>query len=193
MDIGIEKAEIRKPRRHLKWLKPIVLLLFCFIVILSIPVLRVQFKYKSRVVSGDSIVPPNIGLVVSTGENELFENKLAQAIKLFQDGKIGRLIVSGDNSSIASARLFAADQGLPEDTIMPDNAKNIFESCSHVRDNFGLSRVIIISQKSNLRRSLFVCNESGLTAWGVVAVGGGMRYNMKEFISSVGDLIESFR
>ena len=201
MDIGIEKAEIR-PRQHsFRFLRMcfIALLLLCFIAFLI--VLRVQTKYSDKITDGAAFVPPNVGMVLGAGlkakgaPSDILEDRILTAIELYKNNKIGKFIMSGDNSSVnhnevEAMKLFALANGLPAEAMILDHAGlSTYNSCERVKSNFSLSQVIVITQKYHLRRALYLCNELGINAVGVAAHDRGyikqMKYNWRELVASL--------
>ncbi|MBI5076889.1 YdcF family protein [Candidatus Falkowbacteria bacterium] len=180
MDIGIERANI-KPKRGLnKFFKKLffVFLFFCFLVFLIIA--RVQTKYSDKIVGSASLLPPNIGLVFGAGlkaggaPSPVLEERILAAIRLFQDGRVGKFILSGyktdNHDEVAAMKNLALAEGLPEDAILLDDiGTSTFDSCRNVKEYFGLNKIVLISQKNHLRRALYICNEMGIDAVGVAS------------------------
>jgi vancomycin permeability regulator SanA len=201
MDIGIEKAEFKSRHRSLRFLKGcfIILLLLCLIVFLII--WRVQTKYSDKITDGAEFFPPNVGLVLGAGlkakgaPSDILEDRILTAIELYKNNRIGKFIMSGDNSSVdhnevEAMKQFALAQGLPEEAIILDPAGlSTYNSCERVKSNFGLSKVIVITQKYHLRRALYLCNEQGVEASGVPARDRGyfkqIKYSFRELLASV--------
>ncbi len=201
MDIGIERAVTNSKKGFSRFGRRVIFifLIFCFIVLLIL--WRVQFKYSYKIINGNDLTPPNIGLVFGAGlkakgvPGAVLEDRILTAIKLYQDGKIGKFIFSGDNSTaghneVKAMKNLAIELGLPEDAILEDHAGlSTRESCLHVKENFGLSEIILITQKYHLRRALYTCNELGIDAEGVAAENRGYpnqwKYSLRELGASV--------
>lgn len=200
MDIGIEKAEFRTTHHSFRFLKVcfIALLLLCFIALLI--VFRVQTKYSDKITDGAELLPPNIALVLGAGlkakgaPSDILEDRILTAIELYKNNKIGKFIMSGDNSSVnhnevEAMKLFALANGLSEEAMITDYAGlSTFDSCEQVKNVFGLNKVIVITQRYHLRRALYLCNELGVEAVGVPARDRGyikqFKYSFREFLAS---------
>ena len=201
MDIGIERAELNSKIKIKKTTKYIfiVLLLFCFLVLLII--WQVQTKYSEQIVSGIELAPPNVGLVFGAGlrakgvPGKVLEDRILTATQLFQDGQVGKFIMSGDNSQanhneVQAMKNFALNQGVPEDVMLLDHAGlNTLESCKQVKQTFNLNSIILITQKYHLRRALYLCNEIGVDAVGVAARNSGysgqLKFTLREYLASL--------
>lgn len=201
MDIGIERASTIKRASLGKTGKRLLTFFFIILIICFLLILRVQMKYRDKIVTGDSLTPPNIGLVFGAGlkakgqPGAVLEDRIITAIKLFQDGKVGKIIMSGDNRDVnhneaQAMKNFALEQGLPEDAIILDHAGlNTYDSCYRVRKVFGLNKIVLITQKYHLTRALYICNELGIDALGVPAEDRGYskqsKYSFREYLASL--------
>lgn len=201
MDIGIERASTTKRATLGKTGKRLLTFFFILLIICLLLVLRVQLKYRDKIISGEKLTPPNIGLVFGAGlkakgqPGAVLEDRIFTAIKLFQDGKVSKIIMSGDNrdvnhNEVQAMKNFALEQGLPEDAIILDHAGlNTYDSCYRVREAFGLNKIILITQKYHLARALYICNELGVDALGVPAEDRGYakqsKYSFREYLAGL--------
>jgi len=192
MDIGIERGSYRKERRPLsKSIKIIFwigLILFCFFLFVG---WQVQSKYKDEIVSAEKIEGPNIALVFGAGLNKMgapshiLEDRISTAIQLYQDGRVGKIIMSGANptvdyNEVQAMKDFAIGEGLPEDAIILDYAgRRTYDSCYRVKEIFSLNKIILITQAYHLPRALYLCEELGVSALGVPAIDRGYFYQWK--------------
>ncbi|NQT50387.1 YdcF family protein [Candidatus Kuenenbacteria bacterium] len=202
MDIGIEKANPTSYKKGVpKFLKTIVIvfLLFCFIVFLI--VIRVQFKYSDKIINDTDLTSPNVGLVFGAGlkakgvPGAVLEDRILTAIKLYQDGRLGKFILAGDNSTaghneVQAMKNSALELGLNEDAILEDHAGlSTYDSCLHVKESFGLNKIVLITQKYHLRRALYICNELGIDARGIASENRGyssqFKFTVREWLASV--------
>ncbi len=201
MDIGIEQIHTKKKisfSNATKWL--LLLLFICLIVFLSV-LYSVQFKYNDRIVSIDQVEQPNIVMVFGAGlkakgqPSAVLEDRILTAIQLYQDGRVGKIVMSGDNrnvnhNEVQAMHNFAIDQGLTEDNIILDHAgRSTYDSCYRLKEIFGLSKIVLVTQRYHLPRALYVCNELGIDAIGVAAEDRGytkqVKYSSREMLASV--------
>lgn len=123
-----------------------------------------------------------VGLVLGTGKyvavgrgNLFYSHRIAAAADLFNAGKVGFLIVSGDNGrktynepDIMKRDLIA--RGVPEEKIYCDYAGfRTLDSMIRAKKIFGLDEVTVISQKFHCQRAIFLAQNNGLDAIGFEA------------------------
>ncbi len=136
------------------------------------------FSTQSQVYSSVEQIPfAKVGLVLGTSnrnrngtKNEFFKGRIQMAYELLNAGKIEHIIVSGDNRT----RYYNEPQmmrdalialGVPNDKIMLDTAGyRTIESIRNAQQLFGLTDVIIITQKFHGYRALFISNYYHLNA-----------------------------
>ena len=196
MDIGIEKGDLRKKFSLSRGIILVLRTVFVFLIIMVLLVVRVELKYRDKIVSASEISGQNIGLVFGAGlkkgnqPSDILEDRIVTAIGLYQDGKIGKIIMSGDNQGdnhdeVTAMKNFALAQGLPEDAILTDNAGiNSYSSCANIKKVFSINKIVLITQKYHLSRTLYLCNELGIDAIGVPARDRGyvhqLKYSLRE-------------
>ena len=201
MDIGIEKASNGQTSEFNKTTKALVVILIIVGVVFCSIILRVQFKYHDKILQPENLSSPNVGLVFGAGlkargvPGAVLEDRILTAIKLYQNNQIGKFILSGDNSTanhneVQAMKNTALEQGLTEDILLLDHAgTSTYDSCMRVKQEFGLNKIVLITQKYHLRRALYLCNELGLDAVGVVAENRGyskqLKYTSREVLASI--------
>ncbi|HEY9076935.1 MAG TPA: ElyC/SanA/YdcF family protein [Anaerolineaceae bacterium] len=103
----------------------------------------------------------------------VLRDRVSTAVDLYKEGKIQKILMSGDNRYITynepgAMRAFAIDLGIPADDIILDYAgRRTYDTCYRAKVIFGLKRVILVTQDFHLPRALFTCNMLGLPAVGV--------------------------
>jgi SanA protein len=133
-------------------------------------------------------------------KNLFFERRIAAAAALFRAGKVQYLLVSGDNSrpdydepSAMRAALVVA--GVPEPRIVRDFAGfRTLDSVARAQSVFGLSELIVVSQRFHNERAVYLARARGLKAFGYDAgdVGGvhGLRTHAREVLSRLVAVLE---
>ena len=125
-------------------------------------------------------IPPNdVGLVLGTskwlkghGKNPYYAARIDAAAALWKRGKVGKLLVSGDNrrADYNEPRAMRADliaAGVPARCIACDYAGvRTLDSMARARTVFGLTRVTVISQRFHNERAIYLGDR-----WGIEAVG----------------------
>ncbi|MEZ0071180.1 vancomycin high temperature exclusion protein [Planotetraspora sp. GP83] len=103
----------------------------------------------------------------------MLRTRLALATRLYQEGKVRALLLSGDNSRAGYdeptvMRDFLIAHGVPAKKIVLDYAGfDTWDSCVRARRIFGASRLIVVTQEFHLPRAVALCRTAGLDAFGV--------------------------
>ena len=116
---------------------------------------------------------PGAGITADDRPTLALQDRLDGAIELYQAGKVKKILMSGDNSSIyynepGAMANYAIDQGVPGSDIVLDYAgRRTYDTCYRAKEIFGLDSVIITTQKYHLPRMVFLCDQFGLNTYGV--------------------------
>jgi SanA protein len=104
--------------------------------------------------------------------NPFFDSRIRAAKKLFQAGKIGYFLVSGDNHTpgydeATNMRDGLLEQGVPGERIYSDCAGfRTLDSIVRAREVFGLTQLTVISQGFHNQRAIFLASHHGVDAIG---------------------------
>lgn len=118
-------------------------------------------------------------------ENLFFTRRISAAVELYKRGKVGCLIVSGDNhrrgydepSDMKEALIKAQ---VPADRIVCDYAGfRTLDSVVRAKEVFGLKSFIVVSQPEHVRRAVFLGRAFGCEAYGFEAQDVNGRYSIK--------------
>jgi SanA protein len=125
-----------------------------------------------------------VGLILGTtpktaqGEsNTYFTERIAGAVRLYQEGVIRQIIVSGDNRTKYYNEPRAMKHalllyGIPENAIIEDFAgRDTYDSILRSRDVFGINNPIIITQRYHAERALYIAHWNGIDAIAYVVPG----------------------
>ena len=149
-------------------------------LVAAAPYMYVQASSYSRIY-GATETPPDadVALVLGArvypdGTPSLFlKNRVKRAVELYDAGVVGALLMSGDDDTldgtdqVAAMRDLALAAGVPDEDILIDGAGfDTFQSCVNARDNFGLDRVLLVSQDFHLPRAVWLCRQAGIEAEG---------------------------
>lgn len=104
--------------------------------------------------------------------NYFYKHRIDAAVKLYQYGKIDRILISGDNSKPTYSEpdamkddLVAA--GMPDSVIYLDFAGfSTYDSMVRAKKVFGLSKFVVISQDFHNRRAVYIARQNGIDAIG---------------------------
>lgn len=113
------------------------------------------------------------GLNASGGPSLPLQDRLDAAIELYFDGKVEKILLTGDNSTVhynepGAMQAYALSRGVPEEDIVLDYAgRRTYDSCYRAKHIFGLNEIIVVTQAYHLPRAVFLCQHSDLDAVGV--------------------------
>lgn len=141
-----------------------------------------DWRYKNRVYRHIADVPPRrVALVFGAGVwpggtlSHILADRVDTAVDLYHAGKVQKLLMSGDNRFInynepQHMKEYALARGVPEEDIVLDYAgRRTYDSCYRARAIFGVQEVTLVTQDYHIDRALFICNNLGVDAIGVVA------------------------
>lgn len=129
----------------------------------------------------DQVLATPIALVLGAGLNKdgtpgvVLQDRVKTGASLYFSGKVMKLLLSGDNSSIyynepGAMQAYALSLGVPAEDIILDYAgRRTYDSCYRANAIFGADQLIIVTQAFHLPRALFICNSLGIEAYGVAA------------------------
>ncbi|WLW55163.1 vancomycin high temperature exclusion protein [Streptomyces sp. YU58] len=100
-------------------------------------------------------------------------HRLDAAAKLYREGRIEVVLVTGDNSrrdydEPDAMRTYLTRHGVPDRRIVSDYAGfDTWDSCVRAKKIFGVDRAVLISQGFHIRRAVALCEEAGVSSYGV--------------------------
>jgi SanA protein len=136
---------------------------------------------RLRTYPPDDVPQAPVALVLGAGLNRdgtpgvVLRDRVRTAAELYEAGKVEKLLMSGDNSSMyynepGAMLSYALSLGIPQEDIVLDYAgRRTYDSCYRARTIFGLEDLIVVTQAFHLPRALFICNAFEINAAGVTA------------------------
>ena len=136
---------------------------------------------KPRIFSAAAVPPRRVAIVFGAGlgrdgtPTPVLQDRVQTAANLYFDGKVKKLLMSGDNRFVEynepeAMRQFALSLGVPDEDIVLDYAgRRTYDTCYRARDIFRVDSVILVTQDFHLPRALYLCNMLGVDAVGVPA------------------------
>lgn len=125
---------------------------------------------KSVAIVFGASVNPNTKL-----PSDILRDRLVTAIDLYNNGKVEKIIMSGDNrvthynEPIVMQR-YAELLSVPkEDVVMDFAGRRTYDTCYRAKEIFQIDEAILITQEYHLYRALYTCNALGLDSIGVSA------------------------
>jgi vancomycin permeability regulator SanA len=100
-------------------------------------------------------------------------HRLDAAAKLYREGRVEVVLVTGDNSredydEPDAMRGYLTRHGVPGGRIVSDYAGfDTWDSCVRAKKIFGVDQAVLISQGFHIRRAVALCEAAGVTSYGV--------------------------
>lgn len=175
-------------KRFLTWA---ALLLLAGLAASSISVYGV-WQHTAGYIYGDIASVPTTTVAMVLGASVLQNGDLSpvlaeradRAFELYTQGKVHKILVTGDNSNLAHNEVnpvgkYLVGKGVPKEDIFLDHAGfDTYSSMYRARDVFAIRDVIIVSQPFHLARAVLIARKLGLVAYGEEAgQGEAFRYN----------------
>ncbi|HKO39166.1 MAG TPA: ElyC/SanA/YdcF family protein [Solirubrobacterales bacterium] len=142
-----------------------------------------------------AIVPG--ALVEPDGEmSTMLADRVEQASRLWHAGKVEKILVSGDHQRWAydepgTMREALVRDGVPPRAVFEDHAGfDTWSTMVRAREIFGVREALVVTQRFHMARALFLADEAGIEASGVVSDlhpygSQGKRSNAREVLSRV--------
>lgn len=163
-----------------------VIFLTIIIVIVAIIVgvnFYVKLSTKKQIIENSNYSSlENIDCIIVLGAgiwgdkpSPMLEDRLLEAIDLYQNNVSSKIIMSGDHSKeeydeVNIMKNYAIEKGIPSENIFMDHAGfSTYESIYRAQKIFEAKKVVIVTQKYHLYRALYIANQLGLEAYGVGA------------------------
>lgn len=148
----------------------------------------------------DVVEAPNAEVVLIPGASvssdgvlsSIFLDRVNKAIAVYEAGKVSKILVSGDNSTVSHnevnpVRLYLISKGIPDEDIFLDHAGfDTYSTMYRARDIFGVRSLLVTTQSFHLPRSVFIARRLGMEAYGMNADIGQilLRNNIREVFAN---------
>ncbi len=115
-------------------------------------------------------------LVLEDGTpSNILKDRLKTGVELYKNGVAPKMIMSGDHSSeqyneVASMKNYAVNAGVSSEDVFMDHAGfSTYETMYRAKEVFKAKKVVIVTQKYHLYRSVYIAEKLGLEAYGVAS------------------------
>jgi SanA protein len=158
----------------------LVLTLLCIIGLFA-PKFVMWLFAQPRIYTVEEVAPTRVAIVFGAGllpdgsAGVVLSDRVQTAVYLYQQGKVQKLLMSGDNSTLAhnepeAMRQYALDRGVPDEAIVLDYAgRRTYDTCYRAKHIFQVEQAILITQEFHMPRALVLCNWFGINSLGVEA------------------------
>ena len=160
------------------WRSALVLSLFVTVGLL-LPKFVVLIFAAPRIFSVEDVEQNRVAIVFGAGllrdgsAGPVLSDRVETAVKLYQTGKVNKLLMSGDNRFVEynepeAMRQYALDRGVPDDDIVLDYAgRRTYDTCYRAKHIFQVDTAILVTQAFHMPRALFLCNWFNVESVGV--------------------------
>ncbi len=136
-----------------------------------------QYLYTnlSEVPKAEVALIPGAPLLADGTPAPIFTDRVNIALALYKAGKVAKILVSGDNSTLSHnevnpVRVLLLREGIPAQDIFLDHAGfDTYSSMYRAKYIFGVSSLIIATQSFHLPRAVFIARALGMEAYGMNA------------------------
>ncbi len=127
----------------------------------------------------------------------VLRDRVKAAVGLYDQGKVQKLLFSGDNRFVdynepGAMHEYALELGVPEEDIVLDFAgRRTYDTCYRANAIFKVDKAILVTQRFHLPRALFLCDQLGIVTQGVESdlreySTYSLRYwNLREILATV--------
>ena len=120
----------------------------------------------------DAIVVLGAGLRSDGTPSNMLEDRLKGAIELYKKGIAPKIILSGDCSGedydeVSAMQKYCVDNGVADgDIVRDDNGFSTYETMENIVNKMGYKRIIVVTQKYHIYRSVYIARRMGAEADG---------------------------
>ena len=192
-----------KKGRFRLWLgrftKAVLALIVLFLGVVAYANIAAIWASRGRLFDEVSGVPATpVGLVLGTTdrvngqENLYFRYRIDAAVRVWKAGKLKTLIVSGDNRSPyynepEKMKQALVERGIPSNRIVCDFAGlRTLDSVVRAKEIFGTHSILIISQRFQNERAIYLAKANGIEAYGFNARDVETQAGLKTRVREVG-------
>ena len=153
---------------------------------------RVAWMSSGRAFDVETVPARDVGMVLGAKADRdrpsaFLAARLDLAQRLYEDGRIRAILVSGDGLERANRetdvmRDYLVERGVPAGKIVQDPAGfDTYDSCVRARDVYGVRELTVITQDYHLGRAITICRMVGVDAVGVGDTSMLRRYPLNWF------------
>lgn len=191
----------------MKLIKIIVILIFIGILIIFGINEYIKYSVKDKIITEKDIAEDyNVALVLGAGlkngkPSPVLKDRLDTALMLYKNNKVSKIIVSGDHGNknydeVNVMKNYLKNEGvLSEDIFMDHAGFSTYDSIYRLREIFNVKKVIIVTQKYHLYRSLYIAKKLEIDAEGISATkrhyAGELKFVLREVIARDKDFVKT--
>jgi SanA protein len=191
-------------KKVLKFIQRLALIVSLFVFSgVFFPKLIVLLYASPRTFTANDVPTEHVAIVFGAGllrdgsAGPVLRDRVETAVQLYQQGKVNKLLMSGDNSVVEhnepeAMRQYALAFGIPDEDIVLDYAgRRTYDTCYRANFIFQVDSAILVTQGFHLPRAIFLCNWFGMESVGVESNNNYFRkisrfyWNTRELFATV--------
>ena len=136
------------------------------------------FALSNALPTTEVAIVPGASVTSSGALSPVFKERLDAAFALYQEHKVAKILITGDNATVSHnevdpAGKYLAGLGVPHKDIFLDHAGfDTYSSMYRAKDVFEVTSATIVSQPFHLPRAVYIARELGINAFGSPAGNG---------------------
>ena len=128
--------------------------------------------------------------------SDMLHDRMDTAIALYQEGKVQKLLLSGDGSGewseVKYMKLYALENGVREEDILVDpEGYSTYETMQRAKNVYGMENIVAVTQTYHLYRAMYIAMDMGMNVKGASAdldiYSGQLYRDLREVLARVKD------
>ena len=187
----------------MKWFIRVLIFLFLVTLIINLYMIMTTRKLidnnKMTLEDVDCILVLGAG-IRNNSPSPMLEDRLKASIKLYEDGVAKKILVSGDHQynnydEVNVMKNYLIENGIPSEDIFMDHAGlSSYDSMYRAKKIFKANRIVVVTQKYHLYRSLYIARMLDIDVYGVSAnprkYYGQTKRDVREYAARVKDFFK---
>ena len=181
-----------------------IIILFMITVLIN---LYMVLSTNNQIIEGNETLDSSIDCILVLGAgirnnypSPMLEDRLLTSIELYSKGYAPKILVSGDHENanydeVNVMKNYLIEHGIPSEDIFMDHAGlSSYDSVYRAQKIFKANRIIIVTQKYHLYRSLYIANTLDMESYGVSAnkrpYYGQLKRDIREYAARIKDFFK---
>lgn len=153
---------------------------FVLFYLFFLPLSILEAGKKQVYEQGGDVVTTSVAIAFGAGiypngkPRDMLKDRLITAAELYREGKVKKILVSGDNRFVEYSEpdvmyaYLVKEEGIPAEDVIRDYAgRSTYETCIRAREIWNVRRALLISQGYHLPRAIFICERLGIESSGL--------------------------
>ena len=171
-------------KKILLFLVGVIFLLLVILGILTLAINVYMINYsKEYIVTEEDLEEKTFDCIIVLGASvksngtpsSMLEDRLNEAIVLYNMGVSSRLLMSGDHTTddydeVNTMKNYAISKNIPSENIYLDHSGyNTYDSMYRLKNTFEINKTVVVTQDYHLYRAIYLAREMGIEAYGVAS------------------------